>query len=264
MLMLLAGQALIGMDRGTMRNNVRQGLRVLRGIPEFLGKEIEGPAMIGPLATHIAALNGEIDRLDVLVGEQDSSDRAFRGAAQEAKVLSRKLQYELVRPVVRMAKLLFPADPTLRSQLKLPKGTISYQALIAIALGVADRVEPHKAKFVEAGFAEDFVDKMRSTVEALNKALEAKAGYNSRRAGATAGLVLEFARSREMVRMLDDMVAPLLEGTQRLAAWKAVSRFARKAKREEVEGQEESTVSTPTAPTPAATGDHASPDTHAA
>ncbi|MBC7894864.1 MAG: hypothetical protein H7066_05605 [Cytophagaceae bacterium] len=246
-----------------MRNNVRQGLRVLRGIPEFLGKEIEGPAAIGPLATHIVALSGEIDRLDALVGEQDASTRAFRGAAQEAKKLSRKLQHEFVRPVVRMAKLLSPADPTLRSQLKLPRGSISYQALIAITMGVADRVEEHKAKFVAAGFAEDFVDKMRSTAEALNKALEGKAARNGRRAGATSGLVLEFARSREMVRMLDDMVAPLLEGTQRLAAWKAVSRFAREAKREEVEGQEE-TVSMPTASTPAATGGNASPDTHAA
>jgi hypothetical protein len=250
-----------------MRTNVRLGLRVLRGIPEFLGKEIEGPAALGPLTTHVTALNGVIDRLDALVGEQEASGRALRGATQEAKKLSRKLQFELMRPVVRMGKLLFPSDATLPAQLKLPRGTIGYQALIAVALGIADRVEPHKAKFVEAGFAEDFVDTMRSTVAALNEALEAKAALVGRRAGATSGLVLEFRRSREMVRLLDDMVAPLLVGTQRLAAWKSVSRFARRGKRDEtVEPGEGAVVpsATPVRSVPAVTPDNASPDRHAA
>lgn len=38
-----------------------------------------------------------------------------------------------------------------------------------------------------------------------------------------------------MVRILEDMVVPLLEGTPRLAGWKAASRFVRQAKREETE-----------------------------
>jgi hypothetical protein len=250
-----------------MRHNVRQGLRVLRGIPEFLGKEIEGPAAVGPLSTHVDALQAVIDRLDAMMGEQDASVRAFRGASQDAQRLSRKLLREFVRPVARMGKLLFPADAALRAELKVPKAPISYQVLIAVAEGIATRVEVHKAKFVEAGFAEDFIDKMRATSKALDTALKEKAGHVSRRAGATSGLVLEFRRSREMVRMFDDMVVPLLEGTPRLAAWKAVSRFVRQAKREEEEAQAESPVtssSTPVPSTPAATADNTSPDTHAA
>lgn len=249
-----------------MRHNVRQGLRVLRGIPEFLGKEIEGPAAVGPLSTHIGALNAVIDRIDAMVGEQDASARGFRGASKDAQRLSKKLLKEFVRPVARMGKLLFPTDATLRTELKVPKAPVSYQQLIAVAGGIAARAEVHKAKFVEAGFAEDFLEKMRATADALSAALQEKAAHLSRRAGATSGLVLEFGRSREMVRMLDDMVSPLLEGTKRLAAWRSVSRFTR-TKREEAEAQEEGPVakgSTPVPSTPAATADNTSPDTHAA
>ena len=249
-----------------MRNNVRQGLRVLRRTVEFLEKEITVPAASGPLSAHISALKTVADRIKAMVGEQDASNRASRGATLETKRLSRKLLREFVRPLARMGKLLFPTDATLRGDLKVPKTPVSYQQMLAIAEGIATRVEVHKAKFVEAGFAEDFLEKMRATADALSAALLEKAAHISRRAGATSGLVLEFGRSREMVRMLDDMVSPLLEGTKRLAAWRSVSRFTR-VKREETEVQEESPVatgSTPVPSTPAATADNTSPDTHGA
>lgn len=56
-----------------------------------------------------------------------------------------------------------------------------------------------------------------------------------------------------MVRMLDAMVAPRLEGTEQLAEWKTLSRFARDQKREEEEQGDGSppVASTPVPSTPA-------------
>lgn len=248
-----------------MRQNVRQGLKVLRGVLEYLEKEVTVPADVGPLNTHINALKAVADRISTMMEEQDARMRAFRGASEAAQQITRKLLKAYVRPVSRMGKLLFPTDATLRAELTVPKAPVNYQAAITAALAIATRVEAHKAKFVEAGFAEDFIDKMRSTAAALETALKEKAEHVSRRATATSGLVMEFGRSREMVRMLDDMVVPLLEGTPKLAGWKTVSRFARRGKREEAVPVDGSVGSSPT-PVPQAPvvpTDNASPATHA-
>lgn len=137
------------------------------------------------------------------------------------------------------------------------------EELIATVAGFADRVEEHKAIFVEAGFGEDFVDTLRGAVKELEKTLAEKADFLGRRSVATSGLVLEFARAREMVRKLDSMVAPRLEGTDRLAGWKTLSRFAR-GKREEKEEQGENAGSTPAPSTPAVKSDSSTPEDHAA
>ena len=245
-----------------MRTNVMQGLQVLRRTSAFLAEE-NIPAKMGPIAKHVEALNGVIARLTALAAEQEVSDRAFRDSARKAREQARALVREYARPVARQGKLLFPVDSELRASLRLPSRSISYEALIATVAGFVDRVEEHKAMFVEAGFGDDFVDTLRGAVKALEKTLAEKAEHYGRRSVATSGLVLEFARARDMMRKLDSMVAPRLEGTDRHAGWKTLSRFARE-KREEKEEQGENAGSPPAPSTPAVNGDTSTLEGHAA
>ncbi|MBC7895704.1 MAG: hypothetical protein H7066_09830 [Cytophagaceae bacterium] len=129
--------------------------------------------------------------------------------------------------------------------LKLPSGTVAYEEVIATVKGFTDRVEEHKASFIEAGFAEDFIDTLRGAIKELEDTLAEKGAFYGRRTVATSGLNLEFARAREMVRKLDAMVAPRLEGTDRLAGWKSLSRFAREQREEKEQGDVNGVTPTP-------------------
>lgn len=237
-----------------MQTNITQGLQVLRRTSAFLEKEIDIPAKMGPISKLVAAFNASVDRLASLAAEQHESNRGFQDVSRTARELARAIVREYVRPVTSSGKFLFPVESPVRSTLKLPNGgELRYEALIAAVEGIAGRLEEHKTKFVEVGFGDDFVEKLRGAVAELRKALEEKAAYFGRRSAATSGLLLEFGRAREMVRMLDAMVAPRLEGTERLAQWKTLSRFAR-VKREEEPGESSTPVIPPPAPSTAATG----------
>lgn len=241
-----------------MKSSVSHGLQVLRRTAAFLGKEITVETTMGPISRHVDELNGVIDRLASLAAEQGENGRGFRDLAGKAREQAEALVRVYARPVARKAKLLFPLNSDLRGSLKVPSRKMSYEALIAHVTGFANRVEEHKAQFVAAGFAEDFVERLRGQIKALEKTLAEKEEQNGRRSTATAGLDMEFARARDMVRAIDSMVTPMLAGTNRLAGWKTLSRFARESQREETEEVVEGTV-TPVPSTPATTGSTTAP-----
>ena len=227
-----------------MDTRVTQGLQVLRRTAAFLAVE-SVPAKMGPISKHVEALNGVIARLTTLAAEQKASGKAFSDASRKAREQARALVREYARPLARQGKLMFPVDSELRVSLKLPSGTVAYEEVIATVKGFADRVEEHKASFIEAGFAEDFVETVRGAVKELEDTLAEKAEFYGRRTVATSGLNLEFARAREMVRKLDSMVAPRLEGTDRFAGWKSLSRFVREQREEKEEGEVNGVTPTP-------------------
>jgi len=183
--------------------------------------------------------------------DQEENARGFRGTAGIAQALAKSLRVELMRPISRMAKSLFAEDPDLRHALQMPSAR-SYEKTIAAALALAARVDEHKARFVAAGFAEDFVDRLRKGATDLRVALDAKSVHYGKRSAASAGMVDELARGRELIRMLDDMVSATLRATpNRLAEWRTLSRFARRGKEEKVVVPPDGTPNVPPSGTPA-------------
>lgn len=231
-----------------METRVLQGLQVLRRIAAFLGKEITVETTMGPISKIVEELNGVITRLASLVAEQGEAGRNHRDLSGKAREQREALVKAYARPVARQAKLLFPMNMELRASLTVPSKSMSYEAIIGYVTGFANRVEEHKAKFVAAGLAEDFVERLRGQIAVLEKTLAEKAEQYGRRSTATSSALLEFARARDIVRTADSMVSPLLAGTGRLAGWKTVSRFVREAPTEETEIPAEGSV--PSNPTP--------------
>jgi hypothetical protein len=250
-----------------MRNIVMRGLQVLRRTAAFLGKEITVETTMGPISRHVIELNGVIDRLSSLAAEQGETGRMVRDLTRKAREQADALVRAYARPVARQSKLLFAVNTDLRESLKVPSRRVGYEKLIAHITGFANRAEEHKAKFVEAGLAEDFVERLRGQIKALEKTLAEKAELSGRRSAATAGAALEFSRAREMVRMLDSMVAPILVGTGRLASWKSLSRFVREPQRDETEVPVEGAVTSSSTSVPAVAAvkpENPSPNTHVA
>jgi hypothetical protein len=245
-----------------METQVLQGLQVLRRIAAYLGKEVPIETTMGPISKIVEELNVVTTRLASLVAEQGEADRNFRDLSGKAREQRNALVKEYARPVARQAKLLFPLNTELRRSLTLPSRAMGYEAIIAYVTGFANRVEEHKAQFVAAGFAADFVERLRGQVAVLEKTLAAKQEQYVRRATATSSGVIEFTRARDIVRTLDSMVSPMLAGSGRLAGWKTVSRFVRDGSTEiPLEG------AVPSSPAPAGSAavvaDTTSPISHA-
>jgi hypothetical protein len=201
-------------------------LQVLRRAHEFLAAN-QVAAALGPVTKHVEALGQTVDRLAAHAVGQDENERGFRGSASGARRKARTLQAELMRPIARMAQSLFPDDGDLRQALEMPQ-VKGYEKLIAASLAMAGRANEHKDRFVAAGFSEDFLDRLRKGAADLRTALDEKGAHYGKRSAASAGMLEELARGKDLVRVLDDMVSPGLRATpDRLAEWRTLSRFAR-------------------------------------
>jgi hypothetical protein len=174
-----------------------------------------------------------VDRLSAHAVEQDASLRAMRASVRKAQAQARVVRGEFMRPVSQMGRALFPSDASLRRALAMPK-VKDYQGLITAGLAMADQAAEHKDRFVAAGFEENFVERFRTAVTDLRTALDITATHLGRRSAASAGMLDELARGRQLVRMLDAMVAPRLEDApDRLAQWRTLARFVHVAPAEE-------------------------------
>jgi hypothetical protein len=207
-----------------MRTETRKGLQVLRRLRDFLMAIHVMPA-IGPIEKLLEQLSGVIEHLSAHAVEQETNERAFRSMARMAQLQARVLRLELMRPVERLGKALFRNDAAILEELTVP-ASHAYEQVIAAALAMAERVAEHRDRFVAAGFSDGFDDRLREAAVALRKSIDMKAEYFGRRSAATAGMRAEFVRGRDMVRLLDSMVAPRLE-VDGLAQWRTLSRFAR-------------------------------------
>jgi hypothetical protein len=219
-----------------MRTDVLLCLQAMRRSSAFLDEEVDVPAKMGPITGHLAEMKQVTEELAKFASEQEVNTLAWRKASYLAKELAKALAAQYVRPVYLVGKRLYPRDYALRAALLLPRsGNVSYGELITAAEGIVSEVEARKAEFVKAGFGEDFLERIRGAIVALRNALEEQADSNARRTAATAGMMEAYGQGRQMLRLLNTMVAPILEGADRKAHWKRVSRVTRSSKPEEAD-----------------------------
>lgn len=232
-----------------METKVVLGLQVLRRASAFLAEEKEVAAKIASIPKHVDALNGVIARVETFAREQDEADRSYRMAALACRESAQTLLREHVRPVCIMGELLFPVGSPARAGFKRPEND-SYDVVLAAAESVATLAAEHKAMFIEAGFLEDFVERLRGEVAVLRSKMEETAKHRGGRSAARAARTTSLARARKMIRLLNTMVVPQLKDGDSVAKWKSLSRFARAKRDGEVQGETPSTPvvagSTPT------------------
>jgi hypothetical protein len=211
-----------------MRRPTTQGILVLHRVNDFLADNAAtGP--IGSVDKQVKELSACLDLLDMHAGVQDAATHDFRSAAARAREARATLRNDYLRPIARLARVIFPRGAPERTKFLMPRAR-SYHALIAAAEGLAERAAAHKTALVEGGLSEDFVERLMAAVSALRTALDDKARHFGRRAAATTGTESEYARGRRIVAYLDTVVTPTWKSTPaRLAEWKALSRFARQA-----------------------------------
>jgi len=223
-----------------MELKTKQGLQTLLRAHAFLaGKALT--AAVGDVKPHVEALDAIIVRLEGFATEQAAREAAARGGTETKRQMSRALRQEYLRPIAQIARRLFSNDSQLRSSFLLP-GTKDDEGVIQTARAFAERVSEYKEKFVARGLAPDIVERLHKATEEFRGQLTSRLLDRSRRVAATAGLRSELSRGRDLVRLLDLMLAPRLEGEpEQLAEWRSIARFLRGATVSELKGDEATT-----------------------
>ena len=211
-----------------MELKTKQGLQTLLRAHAFLaGKELS--AALGDLKPHVEALDAIIVRLEGFATEQATREAAARAATDTKRQMARALRQEYLRPIAQVARRLFPNDAQLRSAFVVP-GSRDDEGLIQAARAFAERVSEFKEKFVGRGMAPDVVERLHKATESFREQLTNRLLDRSRRVAATAGLLSELSRGRELVRLLNLMLAPRLVGQpEQLAEWRSIARFLKGA-----------------------------------
>jgi hypothetical protein len=205
---------------------IRQGIQVLRRVKQLVGTS-EVAAAIGSVDTQVEALGTVIESLATHSVAQTESTRALSDATRRCRTLAKELVRLFLRPIAQLGVVLFKRDPIMREAFSIPQ-VQDYEGLIAAALMMAERASLHKARFVEKGFHDDFLERLRGAVGELRAALDQRSEQFGRRSAATAGLKEEYGRGRDLVRLIDTMVTPIWESSpSKLAQWRTMSRFIR-------------------------------------
>jgi hypothetical protein len=204
-----------------------------------------------PLATTLMAQTKAVS--NEMRGEgtdQVSGLGVFRGGTTDRRRIASELR-ELVRGISKVARSLDPvAFPGVAQEVRGPRSS-SYQALLASARAILERVTPIKAAFVDRGVPADFDETMSDLIAALEEATQRKSSGLSEQSGGTAGLADAARRGVALVRQLDAIMTHLLRNKPSLkAAWKTASRIQR---------DPESSPTAPAAPTPTGATGNPSP-----
>lgn len=218
-----------------MQFRTKQGLQTLRRAHSFLvGREFN--TALGDLKPHVESLAALVVKLEQHATEQDNRDRSARASTDAKKALSNALRQEYLRPIQQVARRLFANDATIRNAFILPRNRDD-EGLLQAASGIAERAAEYQARFVGAGLAPDFVDRLRKATTALRDMIIGRGLELGRRSAASAGMLEELSRGRDLVRLLDTMLTPrLAQQRDQLAEWRTITRFMRTRSVEVVPG----------------------------
>jgi hypothetical protein len=244
-----------------------RALQVILDVIEFLVRNL-GKTPVGELSKPTDALKVVASNLSARANAQEAHKRESERATLRAQLKADELRRQFIAPIAKLVKVFLPQDPELVALLRMAEMK-SYARVIVVAESLMDRVEPIKAKFVEAGFDEGFVDHVRAAVQELKAARAERAFHRGQQVRATAEISVEYARGRELVRLIDSMVTPhwKKEAPGKLAEWKTLSRFARAKKpKASTDGAAPVTPVTPvdTPETPVVEGGSTPPDSRMA
>jgi hypothetical protein len=202
-----------------------QKLAALRRVHAFL--TAHAPATPPAAFTaELTALGHSIDRLGALAVDQDAGRRRAEGETRTIAATRETLVDTHMRPVSLLARELFTEEPGVGRALRLPRDSrLPVPRLTAAAGAMAEIVEPHASRFVEAGFPQSFVADLRSAASAVQQAVADRTVGQRRRSEATAAVRSEIARARRSVALLHPMALRLLaDRPELLEGWKAARR----------------------------------------
>ena len=104
-------------------------------------------------------------------------------------------------------------------------------------------------QFVASGFASTFVEQVSTATKALRDAIDQRSAPMGRRTGTTAAIVRDGERAVQLVRVIDTLVRPVIQGDEELlATWESIVALPRSPRSGGVVVVTPAASSTPTTP----------------
>lgn len=157
-----------------------------------------------------------------------------RNAALEGSTGKSAARDELRRDleaISRTARAMALSRPGLEDKFRAP-GSISDQALLALARAFAADALPLKAEFVRRGMPEDFLEDLAADIEAFEQSINQKLQSRGAQVAATAAIDNAIERGINIVRELDAIMRnKYADDPSNLAAWLSASRVERRPRR---------------------------------
>ena len=158
--------------------------------------------------------------------DQEAAKRLAMAGTARQRVARNTLMLGHIRPIAAIARAELRGEVELPALQAPPARTTARQLIIA-ARAMADAAEPHATAFVDAGLPADFIDRLRSAADALEIALADRGHRVTELIGATARIKTTTLRARELLRVLDSLIEPLLAADpSMLAQWRTAAQFS--------------------------------------
>jgi len=207
-----------------MNGNQRNTYRCFRRVQEFLANQefTRSPAAFGKQLTELDSVVSQLTKETL---DQEAGHRLTKAESARQSGLRHELWCLYMLPVSRVAREVFGITGTDKA-LRMPRQTISKEALVVAANAMAEAAESKAPTFVEHGLQQDFAVKLREAAAALDKSLGAGDGTRRRRVTATAAVKDQLKRGQRAVRLLNAILAPkLASNPELLAAWDNVRKL---------------------------------------
>ncbi|HEX9959444.1 MAG TPA: hypothetical protein VGB00_00760, partial [Pyrinomonadaceae bacterium] len=205
-----------------MKDSQRRKLEKFEREEVFLNDNIADFPPTSPGGKALAELSAVISQIRAFAAAQvsgaGSARQHFGVKDEELDALMR-----LIRNINRAANAFEDEIPGSDLKFRLPRNR-SEQNILATARAFLADAEPLKAKFIEYGLADDFLDKLQALIDAVDERAAAADSAGEQKAGATGGLLDIVRKGMSISRRLDSIVRIKYEDdAARLAAWTTAS-----------------------------------------
>ena len=196
------------------------------------------PSTDASYATVLGRLDEGVARLESLSQQQQEGYAVARSAAAHRRALRRRLHYELVRHLVRVAEVAAGERPVLVERFRLPTGNESNEAFRTLARRMLEQGRAEQELLARHGLAAGLLDDLASALGEFDASVAASNEARREHVGARAELDRVSAEVMQLVELLDGLNRYRFgERGELRAAWESAKRVAGPRGGEEEDGE---------------------------
>jgi hypothetical protein len=185
-----------------MNKVVRRKLEMAERVQAFSRAH---PSADANYASVLGRLEERIARMEVLAAQQREGVLATHSSTVRRKVIRRRIHYELLRHLVRVAEVAAKAQPELTEKFVLPQANASNQAFRTAARTLLERGQAQRELLLQHGLAEKLLDDLAAAVGEYEAALDEALVGRQDHVGASAELEAVSNDVTEVVELLDGL-----------------------------------------------------------
>jgi hypothetical protein len=200
-------------------------LDALRRVQGFLDAQA---AALGPIipASLRARLDGAVSSLTGFQTEQNTADSTAHGEAVNQTELRKTFVTQFMEPIGHIAKGALKTS-TDYAALSVASSRLRKSDFLGAAQAMADAAAKYQATFTTGGMPADFLTQLNAAIATLTASKVAQDRAVSRRAAATTGIAATDQTAKQIIGVLNGVIAPALAtNSPLLKDWESTKRIS--------------------------------------